>query len=112
MAGPTHFPTRAHVLVCTGPSCRRRGARPLFAALWQAADERRLAYYAGGSLRLTESGCQGACDHGPNAIVYRQPGEEPALEQAWYAGVSEDSGLALLEALHAGGALPPDGRYD
>ncbi len=64
-------PTSAHLLVCTGPTCASKGARGLFAGVWEALAEERIAYYCtGGSVRLTESGCLGACDYGPTVGAY------------------------------------------
>lgn len=110
---PTFFPTRAHVLVCTGPRCLARGARALFEGAWREAEARELAYHVrGGSIRLTESGCQGACEHGPNAIAYfRAPGA-PGLAEAWYAGVDLPRLLGVMESLHRDAPLPRAGRYD
>jgi (2Fe-2S) ferredoxin len=74
-------------------------------------EARNLAYYkSGGSVRLTESGCQGACEHGPNAIVYFTDATG-ALREAWYAGLVAERLLALAEAVHAFRPLPEDGRY-
>ncbi len=121
MSGPLFFRTRAHVLVCTGPSCARRGSGRLFASVWSACERRRHAYYAGGEVRLTESGCQGACSHGPNAIAYYlprapeapSPGGLPGqLAEAWYHGLDEPRLLGLVEALDRGEPPPSDGRYD
>lgn len=109
---PLFFSTRAHVLVCTGPSCSRRGARELFARTWDEMERRRLAYHrAGGTVRLTESGCQGACDHGPNAIAYFGSADG-GLSEAWYAGLDDDALLRIVEALHHGETPPAGGRYD
>lgn len=112
MALPLFFETRAHVLVCTGPRCGQAGARSLFQRAWAEAERRRLAYYVrGGSVRLTESGCLGACAHGPNAVVYRGD-ESGALSEAWFCDLDDTRLLALLEALQSGAPLPTEGRYD
>ncbi|HJL19935.1 MAG TPA: (2Fe-2S) ferredoxin domain-containing protein [Sandaracinaceae bacterium LLY-WYZ-13_1] len=109
---PTFFSTRAHVLACTGPRCRRRGGVEVFERTWEAMEARRLAYYArGGTVRLTETGCQGACQHGPNAIAYYATGAG-TLAEAWYAGTTTERLLALVEALHGDRPLPTRGRYD
>lgn len=111
--GPTLFRTRAHLLLCTGPRCRERGAERLFEEAWAALEAERLAYYcAGGTLRLTESGCLGACAHGPNLTCYHRASDEGPLDEAWYAGVDLRSFLAVARAAHAGERLPDDGRYD
>jgi (2Fe-2S) ferredoxin len=109
---PTFFPTRAHVLVCTGPDCTQRGARELHARVTTQLEARKLAYYkAGGSIRLTEAGCLGACAHGPNACAYFDAGDG-ALRQAWYAGVTAEDVVALAAALHAGEEPPGTKRFD
>ncbi|MGF1466175.1 MAG: (2Fe-2S) ferredoxin domain-containing protein [Sandaracinaceae bacterium] len=109
---PTHFPTRAHLLVCTGPRCRERGAGPLFERLWQDLEQRRIAYYrSGGNVRLTSSGCQGGCSFGPNALAYAR-GEDGRLREAWYARQDLASLTRLAEALQDGAPLPAHGRYD
>ena len=104
---PIHYPTRGHVLVCTGPSCAGRGARELFDRLWLRFERDRLAYYrTGGSIRLTECGCLGACSYGPSVVCYGNGAE------AWYAGMDEERVVELARALQAGGELPVAGRYD
>lgn len=109
---PTFFPTRAHLLVCTGPDCTQRGARGLFARVTSELEAQRLAYYkSGGSVRLTEAGCLGACAHGPNACAYFERGDG-ALAQAWYAGVDDADLVALARALHDGEEPPEAKRFD
>ncbi len=108
---PPFIPTRAHLLVCTGPSCRRVGGAELFANAWQDLETHRLAYYTrGGSLRLTESGCLGACARGPNVAVYHDA--DGRLEQAWYIRMDRGALLRLSRALHDGAPLPPQNRFD
>jgi len=110
---PPFFATRAHVLVCTGPNCTRRGADLLFKALWAGLEREKLAYYTAGSLRLTESGCLGSCQFGPSLTCYfRRPLQPGSLGEAWYAGVTYPGAMALARALHEGAALPDEGRYD
>lgn len=111
MQKPLFFQTRAHVLVCTGPNCVRVGARVLFADTWRALEARRLAYYRdGGTVRLTESGCQGACGHGPNAIVYYVD-EGGALREGYYAGLDAVRLLEIATATHEGRDPGPAQRY-
>lgn len=108
---PLFFETRAHLLLCTGPSCRRVGSAELFAHATAALEAHGLAYYAsGGSLRFTESGCLGACASGPTVAAYYADGA--TLAQAWYAGMDREELLALAQALHDGAALPVEGRFD
>ena len=109
-SGPKWFETRAHLLLCQGQRCRERGAAPLFQALWQHLERDALAYYkGGGSLRLTESGCLGACSYGPTLCVYRQG--KGGLEQAWYAPTDYPLAVAVAQAAHTGAPLPAERRY-
>ena len=104
---PQRYPTKGHLLVCTGPSCTARGSRALFDRLWVRFEHERLAYYrSGGSIRLTESGCLGACSYGPSVACYSGGSE------AWYAGMDEQRIVALARAVQDGGELPAEGRYD
>ena len=104
---PQHYPTRGHLLVCTGPSCAARGARELFERLWLRLELEQLAYYrSGGSIRLTECGCLGACSYGPSVTCYTAGGE------AWYAGMDEELTVGIARAIQAGDELPAEGRYD
>lgn len=108
---PAFFGTRAHVLICTGPDCAARGSRVLFEATWTALEREKLMYYsAGGNLRLTQSGCLGACQFGPILACYFRRDDE--LREAWYAGLDYPRTISLARALHAGLEPPRDGRYD
>ena len=108
---PSFFQTRAHLLVCTSKQCALKGSVILFQTLWQILERERLAYYAGGGLRLTESGCLGACQFGPNATCYRKL-ESEHLEEAWYYGLDYQKILNVARALNAGDNLPLEHRYD
>jgi len=109
---PAFFPTRAHLLLCTGPDCARRDALSLLAACTQSLERLSLVYYkTGGSVRLTASGCLGACAYGPNVTAYYARGDG-ALAQAWYAGVTHDDVVALAQALHDGLPPPSAKRFD
>lgn len=109
-AGPKYFPTAGHLLLCQGQSCSARDSRLLRQALWQALEREHLAYYkAGGRVRLTESGCLGACSFGPTLCVYRE--REGQLEQAWYAAVNFPLALAAARAVQDEEELPAEGRY-
>ena len=112
---PPYFKTSAHLLVCQHTNCRARGSDLLYRAVWNALDARRLAYYkAGGSVRLTESGCLGACTSGPVMCVYRQRVEQQGqaqLEEAWYAAADFPLAMAVAQAAHDGAELPEDRKY-
>ena len=67
----------AHVLVCKGGDCKKRGAKAVRKAL---KDELR-AEGMNRDVRVDSIDCLGLCKHGPNLIVY--PGG------TWYLGVVE-----------------------
>lgn len=108
---PMFFETRAHLMICVDERCAAKGSRQLFQAVWRGLEAENLAYYkTGGNLRLTHSGCLGACAHGPAVTCYfKRAGK---LEEAWYAGMTYPRTLGLARALHAGTEPPSDGRYD
>jgi (2Fe-2S) ferredoxin len=68
----------AHVLVCKGGDCKKRGSKTVSGAL---KDELR-AQGINGDVRVDSVDCLGLCKHGPNLIVY--PGG------TWYLGVTEN----------------------
>lgn len=108
---PDFFKTQAHIMICTDPKCAARGSSLLFQAVWNGLEREKLAYYAtGGNLRLTQSGCLGACQFGPTVACYfRRDGQ---LHQAWFSGMDYPRTIGLVRALHAGQEPPTDGRYD
>lgn len=108
---PSFFKTRAHLLVCTSEKCAAKGSRILFQTLWNALERERLAYYAGGHVRLTETGCLGACQFGPNATCYRNL-ENGNLEEGWYYGLDFTKILNLAKTLNDGEKLPIEKRFD
>ncbi len=108
--GPKYFRTSSHLLVCQNGSCKARGADLLYQALWKALERESLMYYkSGGSVRLTASGCLGACSYGPTLCVYRE--RAGALEEGWYAAVDVPLALQIARAAHAGADLPEERRY-
>jgi (2Fe-2S) ferredoxin len=110
-AKPKFFTTQAHIQICTAKHCASRGAKPLFQAVWNGLAQEKLAYYStGGNLRLTESGCLGACDFGPTLACYFKHGQQ--LNQAWYFGMDYPRTMLLARALHGGLELPLEGRFD
>ena len=112
MTLPLFFPTRAHLLVCVGPQCGKRGSREVLARANAELEAGKLAYYTeGGSIRLTATSCLGACAHGPNLTAYYGD-TGGSLAEAWYAGVDSAGVKEIAEALHEGREPPPKGRYD
>jgi len=67
----------AHVLVCKGGDCKKRGSKAVRRAL---KDELR-AEGMNRDVRVDSVDCLGLCKHGPNLVVY--PGG------TWYLGVAE-----------------------
>lgn len=111
MDGPLFFPSRAHLLLCTGPRCSRRGSAKVFAEAWRTLEARSLAYYKrGGGIRLTESGCLGCCSYGPTLAAYYGD-DRGGLAQAWYVGIDEPSLVRIAEALNEGRPPPDDKRF-
>jgi (2Fe-2S) ferredoxin len=108
---PSFFKTRAHLLVCTSEKCASKGSSILFQTLWNALEREHLAYYSGGHVRLTETGCLGACQFGPNATCYRNL-ESGFLEEGWYYGLDFPKILNLVRVLNDGEELPLGNRFD
>ncbi|MFC4455869.1 NAD(P)H-dependent oxidoreductase subunit E [Deinococcus sonorensis] len=107
---PVHFRTHGHLLLCQHVNCEARGARLLYSALWNALDRERLAYFkSGGTVRLTASGCLGACSFGPVLCVYRERAGQ--LEEGWYAAADLPLALQVARATHEQTALPDDRKY-
>jgi (2Fe-2S) ferredoxin len=75
----------AHVLVCKGGDCKKRGSKTVRGAL---KDELRIQGI-NRDVRLDSVDCLGLCKHGPNLIVY--PGG------TWYLGVTEND---IPEVVH------------
>ena len=67
----------AHVLVCKGSDCKKRGSKAVRGAL---KDELR-AEGMNRDVRVDSTDCLGLCKHGPNLVVY--PGG------TWYLGIVE-----------------------
>jgi (2Fe-2S) ferredoxin len=109
--GPLFYPTRAHLLLCTGPRCARAGSAAVFRDGWEELERRSLAYYKrGGSIRLTEAGCLGVCSHGPTLVAYHGD-PRGGLAEAWYVGVGKTELVEIAEALHDGQEPPERGRF-
>ena len=65
----------AHVLVCSGGDCKKRGSKDVRKTLRDELRERGMA----GDVRIDSVDCLGLCKHGPNVVVY------PA--RTWYLGL-------------------------
>lgn len=75
----------AHVLVCKGGDCKKRGSKDVQRALkdeLRAADMNR-------DVRIDFVECLGLCKHGPNAIVYPSG--------TWYLGLIEADAPEIVE---------------
>jgi (2Fe-2S) ferredoxin len=78
----------------------------MFQAVWDALDQEKIAYYrTGGSIRLTETGCLGACDYGPTIACYTAKFDgpqnlEPALKQTWRVNMTAEKIVELARAIH------------
>ena len=67
----------AHVLVCKGGDCKKRGSK----AVRKSLKNELCAEGMNRDVRVDSVGCLGLCKHGPNLVVY--PGG------TWYLGVAE-----------------------
>lgn len=67
----------AHVLVCGGGDCKKRGAKEVRKALKEELRSEGMI----GDVRVDSVGCLGLCKHGPNVVVH--PGG------TWYLGLVE-----------------------
>ncbi len=104
------FSTAGHILVCKSQNCQVRGSDLLYQALWNHLERESLAYYKkGGNLRLTESGCLGACSFGPTLCVYRERNKQ--LEEGWYASVDFPLAKKIMVAVHNYEDLPTAHKY-
>ena len=80
----------AHVLVCGGGDCKKRGSKGVRKVLKDELRERGMA----GDVRIDSVDCLGLCKHGPNVVVY------PA--QTWYLGLETGDVPEVVERLAAG----------
>lgn len=104
-AGIPKTDTSAHILLCVGPRCTERGARRIFEEVWETLDADSIAYYrSGGSVRLTETGCLGACDFGPTVACYGSTGRHDCdgelLSQTWRVRMDTERIVALARSVH------------
>ena len=75
----------AHVLVCKGGDCKKRGSKDVQRAF---KDELR-ATDMNRDVRMDSVECLGLCKHGPNAIVYPSG--------TWYLGLIEADAPEIVE---------------
>ncbi|CAA9387449.1 MAG: hypothetical protein AVDCRST_MAG22-352 [uncultured Rubrobacteraceae bacterium] len=75
----------AHVLVCKGGDCKKRGSKDVQKAL---KSELR-AGGMNGDVRMDSVECLGLCKHGPNVVVYPSG--------TWYLGVIEQDAPEIVE---------------
>ncbi|MFO8057946.1 MAG: methyltransferase [bacterium] len=84
-------PFRYHVFICQAdkpewvPSCPGKGGKEVLAALRREIENKGLS----DGVLVTECGCLGICERGPNLIVYP--------DASWYAGVTAEDVPALVE---------------
>ncbi len=76
----------AHVLVCKGGDCKKRGSKEVHRAL---KDELREAGM-NRDVRIDSVECLGLCKHGPNAIVYPSG--------TWYLGLIDADAPEIVES--------------
>jgi (2Fe-2S) ferredoxin len=81
----------AHVLVCGGGDCKKRGSKDVRKTLKEELRGRGMV----GDVRVDSVGCLGLCKHGPNAVVY--PGG------TWYLGRTERDVPEIVERHLEGG---------
>jgi (2Fe-2S) ferredoxin len=81
----------AHVLLCGGGDCKKRGSKDIRKALKDELRGRGMI----GDIRIDSVDCLGLCKHGPNAVVY--PGG------TWYLGLREEDVPEVVERHIRGG---------
>jgi (2Fe-2S) ferredoxin len=81
----------AHVLVCKGGDCKKRGSKDVRKVLKDELRERGLL----GDVRIDSVDCFGLCKHGPNVVVYP--------DGTWYLGFGEEDVPEFVERHLEGG---------
>lgn len=79
----------AHVFVCTGSDCKKRGAQDTRKTLKGTLRASGLL----GQVRTDTTSCLGLCKHGPNVVVY--DGANP--KGTWYFGLDEGDVPEVVE---------------
>lgn len=87
----------SHVFLCTGGSCKKRGAKDTRRALKDELRERGML----GDARVDGADCLGLCKHGPNAVVY--DGTDP--KGTWYTGLIDADVPEVVERHLVGGEV-------
>lgn len=80
---PTVREYSAHVLVCKGGSCKKRGAKDTQKVLKKELRSEGLNR----RVRVDVVDCLGYCKHGPNAVVH----DADSIGGTWYIGLDKDS---------------------
>jgi (2Fe-2S) ferredoxin len=75
----------AHVLICKGGDCKKRGSKDIRKALKDELRERGIAR----NVRVDSVDCLGLCKHGPNIIVYPT--------RTWYIGLRKEDVPEIVE---------------
>jgi (2Fe-2S) ferredoxin len=83
----------AHVLVCGGGDCKKRGSKEVRKALKAELRERGRVR----DVRVDSVECLGLCKHGPNAVVYP--------DGVWYLGL-QDEDVPEVVGRHLDGGEP------
>jgi (2Fe-2S) ferredoxin len=78
--------------VCNNVDCLGRGGQAVFEALRD-----RVAAIAPAAAEVTQYPCLGACDYGPNVVVYSA--------KRFYSGVKPADAAAIVARLASGGAV-------
>ena len=81
----------AHVFVCKGGDCKKRGSKETRKALKEELRERGMNR----DVRVDSVECLGLCKHGPNVVVY-PPG-------SWYLGLEPEDVPEVVERHLEGG---------
>lgn len=95
MADQREPPYVCHIFVCTNDrhgerkSCADHNGAAIRATLKQGVADRGWR----GRVRVSQSGCLGLCEDGPNVILYPQ--------KIWFSAVTEDDCSSIMDAVAA-----------
>ena len=81
----------AHVLLCGGSDCKKRGSKDVRKVLKGELRERDMA----GDVRIDSVDCLGLCKHGPNVVIYPP--------RTWYLGLGPGDVPEVVERHLEGG---------